>query len=169
MAQIQENASPTKGGKRRVKKMQTQLDMTPMVDLAFLLLTFFMLTTTFSKLHFMGLQMPVPDGETAVREENALTVVLGAEDKVHYFFGFPGDEPPVATTDFSANGIRKVLGSGRVRNNHKMVVLIKATQESRYKNLVDILDEVRITATKRYALAELQGEDKELLKTKIGG
>ncbi len=143
--------------------------MTPMVDLAFLLLTFFMLTTTFNKLNLMQLQMPIPGGENPVKGENALTVMLGEKDKIHYYFGYAGDNPEVATTDFSANGIRKVLSSGRVKKNDKLVVLIKATEASRYKNLVDILDEVRITGTRRYALADLQTDDKELLTANIGG
>ncbi|TXK52636.1 biopolymer transporter ExbD [Pontibacter qinzhouensis] len=169
MAQIQESSSPGRGGKRRSKKMQAHLDMTPMVDLAFLLLTFFMLTTTFQKLNRMQLQMPIPGGESPVKGENALTVVLGKNDKIHYYFGYPGDDPEVITTDFSAHGIRKVLTSGRVQQNEKLVVLLKASEHARYKNLVDILDEVNITATKRYALADLQPNEKEFLTTHIGG
>lgn len=168
MAQVQEKLDAGKGGKRRASRMSTQLDMTPMVDLAFLLLTFFMLTTTFSKFQVMELIMPVDTKDdsihTPVKPENALTVILGEKDKVYYYFGFAGDEPELAETDFSANGIRKVLLSDKVKTNKKMVVLIKATEKSRYSNLVDILDEIQITNARKYALVDLSLEDESLIE-----
>ena len=78
MAEIQQNAAgPDKGGKRRTKKMSTRVDMTPMVDLAFLLLTFFMLTTTFAKPTVLQLTMPVPGEDSPVSHKQALTILLG--------------------------------------------------------------------------------------------
>lgn len=172
MAQVQEKTDSGKGGKRRASKMSTHLDMTPMVDLAFLLLTFFMLTTTFSKPHTMELYMPVvpKEGEPPmpIKPENALTVVLGEEDRLYYYFGFAGDEPEVVETDFSANGIREVLLSDKVKSNSKMVVLIKASETSRYSNLVDILDEMKITGASKYALVDIHSEDKELISNLKG-
>ena len=80
MAEIQPKAEGGKGGKKRAKKMSTKIDMTPMVDLAFLLLTFFMLTTTFNKPQTMEINMPVKDNTdnpTELKASKALTVILG--------------------------------------------------------------------------------------------
>lgn len=168
MAQIQEKHTPAKGAKRRAKKIAAHLDMTPMVDLAFLLLTFFMLTTTFAKMQTMEINMPIPHvKDTPIAGKNALTVVLADDNRMFYYFGFPGDAPEVLETDFSNDGIRKVLLSERVKSNKHMVVLIKATEASRYKNLVDVLDEMRITDTGKYALVALQEEEKMLIQNSL--
>ncbi|WP_114781959.1 ExbD/TolR family protein [Botryobacter ruber] len=173
MAEIQEKADSGKGGKKRAKKMSVHLDMTPMVDLAFLLLTFFMLTTTFSKPQTMEINMPVkPDSEedqSPLKASNAFTIILGDDDKVYYYYGLVEDKPELNTTDYSANGIRKVLISPRIKSNDKMVVLIKPMDVSRYKNVVDILDEMKITDTKKYALVDINDADKELVASKTGG
>ena len=168
MAQIQEKATRQNGGKKRARKIASHLDMTPMVDLACLLLTFFMLTTTFVRLQTMELNMPVPHQVgTTISAKNALTLILGEHDRVFYYFGFAGDAPTVSETDFSANGIRKVLLSEEVKANPNLVVLVKATERSRYKNLVDALDELKLTETKKYALVTLQDEDKDLIAGKL--
>lgn len=131
MAEVQQQADSGKGGKKRSKKMSTSLDMTPMVDLAFLLLTFFMLTSTFSKPQTMEINMPVkPENEEeqiALKASNAMTIILGEDDKVFYYFGLgnPEENPEVIETDYSASGIRKVLISPKVKNNPKMTVMIK--------------------------------------------
>ncbi len=108
MAAIQQPA-PQAGKKPRARKHSFHLDMTPMVDLAFLLLTFFMLTTTFAKPRVMQLTMPVPDKhKTKVAAHDALTLVLGNNHQIHYYFGLnaPADPtvavPPLHTTDFKA-------------------------------------------------------------------
>ncbi|WP_018477683.1 ExbD/TolR family protein [Pontibacter roseus] len=168
MAQLQENSAPRNGGKKLTKKRTTHLDMTPMVDLASLLLTFFILTTTFARLQTMELNMPVPKGDaTAVAAKDALTLVLAGKDKVYYYFGFSGDRPEVHETDYSSTGLRKLLLTEQVKSNKNRVVLIKATEASRYKNIVDVLDEMRLTETRMYALAALQEEDKALLEEKL--
>ena len=101
-----------KGGKhqkKRAKKSSTHIDMTPMVDLAFLLLTFFMLTTTFSKPKTIEITMPVKDGEQQ-KVNNALTVLLSDKDRVFYYYGeFKTGETKLEKTDFSDQGIRKIL------------------------------------------------------------
>lgn len=174
MAEIQEKADSGKGGKKRAKKMSVHLDMTPMVDLAFLLLTFFMLTTTFSKPQTMEINMPVKDVEEidqiALKASNAMTIILGEDDKIFYYFGLgdPAENPEVIESDYSASGIRKVLISPRVKSNAKMTVMIKPMETSRYKNMVDILDELKITDTKKFALVDITDTDKQLVQTKLG-
>ncbi|WP_317191951.1 ExbD/TolR family protein [Hymenobacter rubidus] len=172
MAEIQpQTAGPAKAGKRRAKKMSTRIDMTPMVDLAFLLLTFFMLTTTFAKPYAMDLQMPVKsDIRTPVSMKKAMTIILGKGHRVHYFFGLNAPEdktvavPELKTTTFSADGIRQVVLE-RQRQQAGLVVLIKPGEDSKYKDMVDILDEMNITQQKKYALVNITPDDLTLLKT----
>lgn len=116
MAQIVSNDGGGGGGKHkkvRAKKMSTHIDMTPMVDLAFLLLTFFMLTTTFSKPKTMEINMPVkedipPDQVTKIN--NAVTAILSDKHSVYWYYGeFKPEETQLIKTDFSPEGIRKIL------------------------------------------------------------
>lgn len=174
MAEIQEKGDSGKGGKKRAKKMSVHLDMTPMVDLAFLLLTFFMLTTTFAKPQTMEINMPAkPETEAdqmPIKASNSLTIILGENDKLFYFFGIndPAAPPELLESDYSGNGIRKVLVSPRVKSNPEMMVSIKPMEGSRYKNIVDIFDEMKITDTKKYALVDIGENDKNLVATKTG-
>jgi biopolymer transport protein ExbD len=178
MAEIQQKGGDSgKGGKKRAKKMSTKIDMTPMVDLAFLLLTFFMLTTTFAKPNVLQLQMPAkvdkPEENTKIKASEAMTVILAPDDKVFYYFGLnaPKDPsepvPKIEVTDFSANGIRKVLLI-RKQQVPKLTILIKTyvdgDKQAKYKDLVDILDEMNITDQKRYALVEISKDDIDLIK-----
>ena len=174
MAEIQGKAdSGGKGGKKRAKKMSTKIDMTPMVDLAFLLLTFFMLTTTFAKPNVMQLTMPVKKTDdvedTKIKASQAMTIVLGKDNKAYYYFGLntPLDKtvakPELKVTNFSANGIRQVL-LDRQRRSPEPIILIKPTEDSKYKNMVDILDEMNITNQKKYALVKVPKEDLDLIK-----
>jgi len=154
-----------KGGKVRAKKSSTRIDMTPMVDLAFLLLTFFVMTTTLNKPQTMEITMPEKpkedDKQPEVNEKRVLTLVLGENDKIYWYIGIT--DPKVELTSFSNEGVRKVL----MRENSQikdMVVLVKPSDESRYKNVVDILDELTISNVSRYALVEITDVDKELVK-----
>ncbi|MBT9391987.1 biopolymer transporter ExbD [Hymenobacter sp. NST-14] len=164
MANLPTAAPAARGIKPRAKKHAFHLDMTPMVDLAFLLLTFFMLTTTFSKPTVMQVAMPVKGPETPVSELQSLTLLLDKNQQVHYFFGLnPGpDAAGLRTTTFAADGLRQVLLGFRARQPEG-VVLIKPTDESTYQNMVDALDEMNITDQKKYALVELSAADKALL------
>lgn len=154
-----------KGGKVRSKKTSTRIDMTPMVDLAFLLLTFFVLTSTLSKPKTMEITLPEKpkegDKPPEVNEKKVLTVVLGANDKVYWYVGIT--EPEAKREDFSKNGIRKVL-LDKKSNIRDMIVLIKAMDESKYKNMVDILDEMTICNIQRYAIVDITSADKEIVK-----
>lgn len=145
------------------KKVSTKVDMTPMVDLAFLLVTFFMLTTTFNKPQTMEVNMPekTDDNKTMkVAESRTTTLVLAENNKVYYYSG--SKEPQIQLTDYSATGLRKVL-LNKVKTIKDPIVIIKAKKESKYKNLVDAIDEMAITGIKIYALVDITPEDLELL------
>jgi len=165
-----EPAAPKAGKKPRARKHSFRLDMTPMVDLAFLLLTFFMLTTTFAKPYVMQLTMPVKDlnHTSDVRPAHAMTVILGSGHQAYYYFGLarPDDPsvpvPTLHTTNFGPKGIRQAL-LARGRQQPEPVVLIKMGPKAKYSDMVDILDEMNITDQKKYALTDLTAADRQLL------
>ena len=164
MAEISQD-SGKKDGKVRSKKTSTRIDMTPMVDLAFLLLTFFVMTTTLNKPQTMEITMPEKpkeqDKPPVVNEKRVLTLVLGGNNKVYWYLGIT--DPKVELSDFSNDGIRKVLLQQNAQIK-EMVVLIKPSDQSKYKNVVDILDEMNISNIARYALVDITPVDKELIK-----
>ena len=164
MAEVSQD-SGKKDGKVRSKKTSTRIDMTPMVDLAFLLLTFFVMTTTLNKPQTMEITMPEKpkeeDKQPVVNEKRVLTLVLGGNNKVYWYLGIT--DPKVELSDFSRDGIRKILLQQNAQIK-EMVVLIKPSDESKYKNVVDILDEMNISNIARYALVDMTPVDKELIK-----
>ncbi|OFX76297.1 MAG: hypothetical protein A2X12_08665 [Bacteroidetes bacterium GWE2_29_8] len=208
MAEIIENDSGKKGGKKnKLKKTSTHVDMTPMVDLACLLLTFFMLTTAFSKAKVMEITMPEKDkkedkkeDETKVRADLTLNVILGADDKIFWYAGAIEKDKPLPelhVTNYGKDGIRKILLKrnenvfkqifelrekikkgelilsndtidSRIKaikkgDKHAPIILIKAEDKAKYRNLVDIIDEMAITNISKYAVVEITPEEKELI------
>ena len=159
MAQIEKTS-----GNTRSKRHSTHLDMTPMVDLAFLLLTFFILTTTLKNPSAIQIQMPdKPDisvKQPEVKSERVLTLVLGEKDKVYWYHGIIN--PKVEVTNFSPTGIRSILLEKNAAIK-KMVLLIKPSDKSRYKNMVDILDEIDITNIQHYYLVDETPKDRQLI------
>ncbi|MEK6482196.1 biopolymer transporter ExbD [Catalinimonas sp. 4WD22] len=160
MAEVSQQSGKSKDGKVRSKKNSTRIDMTPMVDLAFLLLTFFMLTTTFTKPQTMEITMPEKPKENTelplVNEKKVLSLVLDEQNKIHWFVGI--SDPAVQSTDYSAQGVRQVLQEQNAQIKD-MIVLIKPTDKSNYKNMVDILDEMEISNISRFALVDVTPED----------
>lgn len=174
------NTAPKGDGKKvRSKKQNPGVDLTAMVDLAFLLITFFILTTTLSKPQSMDLAMPDKDQrndepETETPAWRTMTVVLGEDNKLAYYIGSidnpqEGGEPQL--TSYGKNGIRQIIldksreVKARVANPEKesLVILIKPSDKSNYKNFVDILDEMAITQEKRYAVMDMTDEDVQML------
>ncbi|MCE1189890.1 MAG: biopolymer transporter ExbD [Ignavibacteria bacterium] len=170
-----------KHGGKKSKKMSTRVDLTPMVDLGFLLVTFFMLTTTFSKPQTMEINMPVKvDKEQSekieqdVKASEAMTLLLGPDNFCYYFVGLPSENAEVTKVDYSKDGLRravlvKQLQLDAVKRKEFLTVVIKASDESNYRNLVDALDEMNILNVKRYAIVDINEMDKKLLKKAIGG
>ncbi|MEO5979567.1 MAG: biopolymer transporter ExbD [Chryseolinea sp.] len=161
----QSGGGGSKDGKVRVKKSSTKIDMTPMVDLAFLLLTFFILTTTLNKPQTMELTLPEKEKEgdkpPEVNEKKVVTVILGPSDKIYWYVGIT--DPEIKVTDFSKDGIRKIL-TQKNAEIPGMIILIKPGKESRYKNMIDILDEMNITNMKRVAMVKITPADEDLVK-----
>ncbi len=111
---IQNEGGGKKKGKRRAKKHSTHIDMTPMVDLACLLLTFFMLTTAFSKPKVMELVLPDKMDKTdppKVDDSRTVNILLDGDNKVYFYNGMakPNELPELIETNFSKDGLRKML------------------------------------------------------------
>ncbi|WP_069659662.1 ExbD/TolR family protein [Arcticibacter eurypsychrophilus] len=163
-----------KGGKVRSKKQSTRVDMTPMVDLMFLLITFFMLTTTLAKPQAMDLAMPDkddvnPNEQLDVADTRTMTVLLGNANRIEWFIGIAGNSlTPPTVENFGKNGIRKtIIGKAKdikAATGKDMIIIIKPSDKSNYKNLVDILDEMKITNTKQYAIVDISAPEVDLLK-----
>jgi len=173
MAAIEIQAAKKKTGKRIIKK-STRVDLTPMVDLGFLLITFFVFTTTMTKPTVMNIITPKesPD-ESLVCETCALTAILAGDDKIFYYEGIQQDNTVINQTTFDAAGIRMLLMKKkamvqRVKGTaDEMVLIVKPSNASRYKNFVDILDEVAITGIKHYFIDEVTAWDKKMLPVNL--
>jgi biopolymer transport protein ExbD len=160
MAEVTQSGDPKSNGRVRVKKLSVRIDMTPMVDLAFLLLTFFILTSTFMGKQVIEMQMPDNEGQPPhANASNVLNLVLDNDDKVYWWIGL---DPPVNSTDYSSRGVRKVLLEKAA--NRSLTVLIKPKDDSRYENIVDILDEIQIANIERYSIVNYSDDDKLLMQ-----
>jgi biopolymer transport protein ExbD len=164
MAEINQSSGNSSQKKVRSKKSSTRIDMTPMVDLAFLLLTFFMLTTSFNKPYIIPIEMPdkptAIDHPPLIRPEQALFLVLGEKNKIYWYNG--DESPKVELTTYSSSGVRKLLLAKKSQVK-KLYVFIKPTEKSKYQNVIDILDEVAITEIANFSLVKMTTEDKQLI------
>ena len=192
-----------KGGKPKGKKLSTRVDFTPMVDLGFLLITFFMLTTSMNKPKTMEITFPADKKEQTedikIAESQAMTILLGDDNQIFYYFGF-GEGPDglkMETTNYSKNGIRKILlEESRKRNprvdsipilkeqfkkseidsatyktrvrdikaeKKALIVLIKATDSSTYKNMIDMIDEMNITNIGNYSIVNIDETEMKII------
>jgi biopolymer transport protein ExbD len=143
MAQLQDGGGGgEKGGKKRAKKQSTHVDMTPMVDLAFLLLTFFVLTATFSKPKSMELTFPATPEKTEDIQpiKNGITFLLTGNDRLFYYEGEfrPVDDPKgpkttLAELNYSQESLHKYL----LEKNRKMHEQIRALSEQHNNRQLD--------------------------------
>ncbi|MCA5003965.1 ExbD/TolR family protein [Sphingobacterium bovistauri] len=178
MAELnQDSGKKGKGGKVRAKKNGGKVDLTAMVDLAFLLITFFMLTTSLNKPQAMDVAMPDKNVETDkdtdvdVDEHRSVTLVLGSDDKLVWYQGDvknPLQAP--AVIDYSAEGLRAVLMRmqklvPQQAGGKDIIVVIRPSEKSVTRNIIDALDEMKIVDIKRYMISNrIMNEEIELLK-----
>ena len=155
-------------GVKKGKKLSTRVDLTPMVDLGFLLITFFIFTTTMSQPTAMKLFLPKdtdkPEEQNKVKASGALTIMLGKNDRVYYY---EGELLPDASNFKSSNfkEIRQeIIDKKKSTNPQDFVVVIKPGPEATYKNTVDILDEMTINDVKRYAMVDIFDTEIQLMK-----
>lgn len=200
-------------GKKRAKKHSTHIDMTPMVDLMSLLITFFMLTTAFSKPKIMEIVLPEKDvvEDTSkgpeVEAKRTLNILMTGDDKVFYYIGRPPMNEDELTamqtkfqkTDYGKDGIRKVVlkmnmelyekvdsatqdvitGKSKISQDSLLtlikqykkkdrkgpIIMIKADKLAKYKNIVDVIDEMAICNVARYAIVDMNEYETKLIET----
>jgi len=159
------------------KKETPRVDLTAMVDLAFLLITFFMLTTSISKPYAMDVAMPDKSEENKedqldVADNRTITLLLGSDNKIEYYMGLlesPIEGPTVV--DYGRNGIRPILLEKikqvpQITGDPKkgLIVIIRPSDKSHYRNLVDILDEMKIVNAQQYMIGDISPVEIELLE-----
>jgi biopolymer transport protein ExbD len=173
MAEVQSNEQDSgKGGKHkkvRAKKQSTHIDMTPMVDLAFLLLTFFMLTTTFGKPKTMEINMPVkPENEdTQTLVNNAVTILLSGDNKIYWYFGELKPETQLTPTDYSDEGLRKLLLDKNSYAYEKIQQLREQATSSGAADTTVKRQEVEIKGEKRALMVLVKADDKATYKNVV--
>ncbi|MFT3826277.1 MAG: biopolymer transporter ExbD [Chitinophagaceae bacterium] len=171
MAEINSAAADNrKAGVRRSKKLSTRIDLTPMVDLGFLLITFFIFTTTMSEPKALQLIMPADGPGSESGESATLTIIPTVNNRVFYYhgqlenalqkgqFGYTG----YSFSDGVGDIIRqKQKAMNRVRPGYQkeLTLIIKPAYASSYQNVVSMLDEVLINAVPRYVLTDITKEE----------
>jgi biopolymer transport protein ExbD len=169
MSDIQTQEHRNKRSGARSKKLSTRIDLTPMVDLGFLLITFFIFTTTLSQPTAMKLVIPddrpVKDPSLAP-ESKTISLILEDNDRIFYYQGL--DQAKGNSTNYSATGLRNVIRQkleqvrSRFGQNAEAIVLIKPTAGASYKNIVAVLDEMLINDVKKYVLMDPSTEETAL-------
>jgi biopolymer transport protein ExbD len=169
-----------RAGVARMKRHNLKIDMTPMVDLGFLLISFFVITVEMSKPSATDLIMPKDGKGTELQKSAALTVLLGEENDIWYYHGDWREavqQKEIHQTSFSySSGLDEIIrekqklldnSAGVHDGRDGLTILIKAADNANYEGVVDVLDEIIINNVKRYALVTMTKEEKEfLIKTK---
>lgn len=175
------DAAGGRTGVRRSKKLSTKVDLTPMVDLGFLLITFFIFTTTMSDPKITKLIMPKDSKDSSsVGLSNALTIIPLANNRVFYYHGELTSALKTnawGITSFSEqNGIGRIVRTKQAAldkikpgNRKDLMLMIKPAPESNYQNVVNALDEALINDVKHYAIMDETDVEKEVIAQKAGG
>jgi biopolymer transport protein ExbD len=137
------------------RRVGVRIDMTPMVDVAFLLLIFFMVTTVFRRPLAMEVNMPDPDAKVEVPESNVMTVYVAADDSMQARLG-TGSAAPVSWEALDA-ALRE-----NVRANPELIVLVKIHRDARYETMVDMMDTLEDAGMQRFSLVPMTEQDLEL-------
>ena len=154
-----QSRSHARAGKKhkRKRRLAVRIDMTPMVDVAFLLLTFFMLTTVFSKPQTMELNLPPSDTKVEVAESNLLILRVAQDGSIYWNLG--SDKP----VKVAFKELRPILLQ-KSQANPKLITLLKVDREGTYNMMVDIMDELNLANITRFSLAPLLPADQAILK-----
>jgi biopolymer transport protein ExbD len=166
-------------GVKKGKKLSTRVDLTPMVDLGFLLITFFIFTTTMSQPTAFKLFLPddkvIPEDQNKAKESGVLTIMMGADNHIYYYEGqLKSDGSNFLSASYNGeNSIREIIlkkkadvrsRSRDAENPEKdFVVVIKPSADCNYQNVVDILDEMAINVVKKYALVDISEGEAQLV------
>ncbi|WP_428330219.1 ExbD/TolR family protein [Mucilaginibacter sp.] len=169
MAELNQSSGRS-GSKKTLKKLPPNVDLTAMVDLAFLLITFFMLTTSLAKPRIMPVVMPSNGPSGAVSEKTTMTICLGKNNQVLWYLGMAGKPLNNPQVTSYGSGVRSAIIQTKIQvlasTGKPLMVLVKPSDHSIYDNLVNTLDEISTTEVPSYAIAKIEPKDIELLKQK---
>lgn len=153
-----ERAGKSKGGLHRPKRrVRVRIDMTPMVDVAFLLLIFFMVTTVFRKPQAMEVNLPPEGAKVQVPESNVMTLYVRADKKFYYAMGGGG---------IAEAGKKDLIGLFKEyeRRNPEVIILAKVDRGASYATMVDVMDALALAEMKRFSLVPLSADDARLVE-----
>lgn len=163
-------AQEKQGGSKQRKKL-IRVDMTPMVDLGFLLITFFMFTTNFTKPNVMDLGLPAKDPNPSPKHydilpKNQVTFILGKDNRVFYHQQAKEDlnKNNLKETDFNGLNITKIISEAynKAPKKENFTIIIEPTDDANYKNFVDVLDNIAISKKERYGVIDIKPWEKKV-------
>ena len=157
-------------GVKKSKKLSTRVDLTPMVDLGFLLITFFVFTTTMSQATAMNMNEPKDDSTQILKVKNsgAMTILLGKADQVYYYYGQL--DAATLSEQFKSSSFKEIrnliVEKKKATPIDDLMYIIKSAPNSTFKNAIDILDEMSISAIKpgHYAEVDITPTELELIR-----
>ena len=157
-------------GNSAQKRKAPFVDLTPMVDLAFLLIAFFMLTTTLLENNAMVLNMPMDTDDPApISRDRIMTILIGENNNIYYYNADAVDQ--LEKTSYQKEGLRNLLYDNNKRvdalfgKEKGLVCIIKLSENANYKNMVDVLDEMVICDVATYAIQDITEEEINALKS----
>ncbi len=155
---VAESKSHGKGKKKKQgRRLGVRIDMTPLVDVAFLLLTFFMYTTSMSRPQTMEINLP-PDKNVKVEIAESNLMTLRVNDKGTIYWNIALDAPKIIDSkDLKAFLVEKQTAIP------KLTVLLKIDRLGKYNMMVDLIDELNGAGVQRFSLAPLGDPDKALM------
>ncbi|MDQ0636492.1 biopolymer transport protein ExbD [Pedobacter sp. W3I1] len=176
MATLNESQSG-KAVKGRTKKTAPRVDLTAMVDLMFLLTTFFMLTTSLGTLNAADIAKPDKTDVNVVEnypESRTMTILLGKNNKAVCYMGTIEKANmkviPVANIQKEIMANEKLVAETHQHNPTKyMIVIIKPAKTAKFQDLIDVIDEMRIANIKSYAIDDDHITEKEVAFMKMNG
>ena len=154
-----------KGFSRPKRRLGIRIDMTPMVDVAFLLLIFFMCTTVFRKPQALEIKLPPdPNAKVEIAESNVLTlrVIAPADTTLGVRTFWTIAKQPYQEAKFDK--LESIFAT-EGKKNPKLVVLVKIDRMTKYKYMVNIIDQLQFAELNRFSLAPLTPEEKKEVET----
>ncbi len=149
-----------KKGRKPKRRMGVRIDMTPMVDVAFLLLTFFMLTTVFRKPQTLEITLPPSSTKAEIQESSLLNIKVDENLDLYWGTGLAIPKKVDWTT------LKKLIKQ-QAQENDKVVILVKLDRKAKYHMMIDIIDELNLAKLTRYSIATLSDVEKEELKKAV--
>jgi len=162
------------GGKQNKKPIK--IDMTPMVDLNFLLLMFFMFTSSFTKPNVMDLGLPAKDPNPILTNydidyRNQITFIIGENNRIFYHQGNEKDltEAGLKETDYNGLNVSKIISNAyeKAPKKENFTIIVKPTDDANYKNFVDMMDNISISKKERYGISDIKPWEKKVYENVV--